>query len=118
MSHLRNGQIRILLAVLLAAGAASIALYAQDSLGAITGTVKDASDASVQAATVKASNVATNLLVTETTDVKGSYLIPNLPVGVYKLTFTKDGFETETHTEVVVNGGRTTTCLLYTSRCV
>jgi len=109
MSHLRNGQIRILLAVLLAAGAASIALYAQDSLGAITGTVKDASDASVQAATVKASNVATNLLVTETTDVKGSYLIPNLPVGVYKLTFTKDGFETETHTEVVVNGGRTTT---------
>jgi len=39
------------LAVLLAAGAASIALYAQTVLGPFTGTVKDASDASVQAAT-------------------------------------------------------------------
>jgi hypothetical protein len=84
-------------------------LQAQDSLGAITGTVKDASAAAVPGATVKAANVATNLQVTETTDVKGSYLIPNLPVGSYKLTFTKEGFDAETHTEVRVDGGRTTT---------
>ncbi len=102
-------QTGILWAVLLTAGPCSLALKAQDSLGAITGTVKDASDAAVPDAMVHATNIATNLLVTEHTDSKGSYLIPNLPVGSYKLSFTKDGFETETHTQVLVNGGRTTT---------
>ena len=100
---------RILFAALFAMGTFSIALHAQDSLGAITGTVKDSSDAAVPETSVKATNIATNLQVTERTDTKGSYLIPNLPVGTYTLSFTKDGFETETHTQVLVNGGRTTT---------
>ena len=99
----------MLFAVLSTMGPASLALKAQDSLGAITGTVKDVSDSAVPDTTVKATNVTTNLQVTEHTDTKGSYQILNLPVGTYQLSFTKEGFETETHTQVLVDGGRTTT---------
>lgn len=91
----------------------SIALHAplraQQILGAITGTVKDSSGAAVPEASVKALNIATNLEVAATSQGNGSYLVPNLPAGTYKLTITKPGFQTETHTEVLVNGDRTTT---------
>jgi len=85
------------------------ALRAQQTLGAITGTVKDGSGAAVPGATVKALNIATNFAVTAKTQTNGSYLASNLPAGTYKLTITKEGFETETHTEVLVNGDRTST---------
>jgi hypothetical protein len=84
-------------------------LSAQETLGAITGTVTDSSGAAVPDATVKALNKATNLEVTEHTQGNGSYSVPELPAGMYQLTFTKDGFETETHTEVLVNANRTST---------
>jgi len=81
----------------------------QQTVGAITGTVMDSSGAAVPDATVKAVNVATNLEVRAKTKSNGSYLIPDLPAGTYKLTVTKEGFKTETHTEVLVNADRTTT---------
>ncbi len=84
------------------------AAEAQAVLGAITGTVKDATGAAVPGAGVVAENIATNLNVKATSDSNGSYLIPNLPAGTYKLTFKKEGFDTETHTQVLVNGDRTT----------
>ncbi len=84
-------------------------LQAQQILGAITGTVKDATGAGVPDATVKAVNVATNLSVSEKTEGNGSYVIGNLPAGTYQLSITKPGFETETHTQVIVNSDRTTT---------
>jgi hypothetical protein len=82
---------------------------AQETQGAITGTVTDPSGAAVPDATVKALNTATNLGVVAHTKSNGSYLVPELPAGTYKLTITKEGFKTETHTEVLVNGNRTTT---------
>jgi hypothetical protein len=84
-------------------------LGAQQILGAITGTVKDSTGGTVPDATVRARNLATNLEVAAHTQGNGSYSIPNLPAGTYKLTITKDGFDTETHTEVLVNGDRTAT---------
>jgi hypothetical protein len=84
-------------------------VLAQEITGAITGTVKDASGSAVPAATVKAANIATNLQVTARSDENGSYLLPNLPAGTYRLTISKEGFQTESHTEIFVNGGRTTT---------
>ncbi len=94
---------------LIAGLAACGALIAQETVGAITGTVKDSSGAAVPGATVKALNVATNLEVVEHSDSNGSYLVPNIPAGTYKLTFSKEGFETETHTQVIVNSSRTVT---------
>jgi hypothetical protein len=84
-------------------------LSAQETLGAITGTVTDSSGAAVPDATVKALNRATNLEVTAHTQGNGSYSVSELPAGMYQLTFTKEGFETETHTEVLVNANRTST---------
>ncbi len=84
-------------------------LHAQQVIGSITGTVVDASGAVVPDATVKAVNEATNLEVDVHTQGNGSYSIQNLPAGAYKLTFTKEGFEAETHTEILVNANRTTT---------
>src|ERR1700722_14085584 len=87
----------------------SLPSYSQQVVGAITGTVSDPTGAAVPDATVKATNLATNLEITAKTKSNGTYVVPELPAGTYKLTFTKDGFKTETHTEVLVNGNRTTT---------
>jgi len=81
---------------------------AQQTLGAITGTVTDPSGAVVSDATVKAVNIATNLEVVAHTK-NGAFQIPDLPVGTYRVTVTKDGFKTETHTKILVSGSRTTT---------
>src|ERR1700734_149688 len=83
--------------------------YAQQILGAITGTVHDASGSAVPDVTATARNVATNLTVIARSQSSGSYSISNLPAGTYELTFSKDGFDSERHTEVNVNGDRTTT---------
>ena len=95
-----------ILALLLAAHMPS---RAQVIFGAITGTVRDASGAAVPDVTVTARNIATNLTVTARSQSTGSYSISNLPAGTYELTFTKEGFDAERHTEVLVNGDRTTT---------
>jgi len=83
--------------------------FGQQTLGAITGTVTDPSGAVVSDATVKAVNIATNLQVAAQTKTNGSFEIPDLPGGTYRVTVTKDGFKTETHTKILVFGNRTTT---------
>jgi hypothetical protein len=82
---------------------------AQDILGAITGTVKDSTGAVVPDATVKARSTATNQEITKHTDGNGSYSALNLPIGMYEVTISKTGFQTETHTQVQVSGNRTST---------
>src|ERR1700689_354883 len=81
--------------------------YAQQILGTITGTVRDATGATVPDVTATARNIATNLTVTARSQSSGSYSVSNLPAGTYELTFTKEGFDSERHTEVNVNGVRT-----------
>src|SRR5580704_3413203 len=83
--------------------------HAQQIFGAITGTVHDASGSAVPDVTVAARNVATNLTVSARSGSSGSYSLSNLPAGIYELTFSKEGFDAERHTEVLVNGDRTTT---------
>jgi Carboxypeptidase regulatory-like domain len=85
-----------------------VAIHAQQSLGAITGSVQDEAGAALPDAVVTARNRGTNLQVSSRAR-NGSYLLPNLPIGTYELSFSKQGFETETHTEVLVQGDRTTT---------
>jgi hypothetical protein len=97
------------LVVLVIFFAVFLPVRAQETLGAITGTVTDPSGAAVSDAEVKATNVATNLEVVAHTKANGSFLIPELPAGTYKLNITKEGFKSETHTEILVNGNRTVT---------
>jgi hypothetical protein len=88
---------------------AGVRVEAQQIVGAITGTVLDSSGALVADAVVKAHNEATNHDVTVHSSSSGSYSIPDLPVGTYTVSFSKSGFETETHTQVLVQTNRTTT---------
>jgi len=96
-------------AVLALTLATHVPAHAQQIFGAITGTVRDASGSAVPDVTITARNVATNLTATARSASSGSYSVPNLPAGIYELTFTKEGFDAERHTEVLVNGDRTTT---------
>ncbi len=82
---------------------------AQQTLGAITGTVKDASGAVLPGVAVKARATATNLEINEVSDSHGSYSVSNLPIGAYEVTFSRQGFQSETHSQVLVSGDRTTT---------
>src|ERR1700723_1364501 len=109
MVGLQKRYIERILSLVLLCCLAHTPLAAQQILGAITGTVKDVTGAAVPGAAVKAINTATNLEVTAKTESNGSYLVPNLPAGTYVLAITKEGFETESHTEVLVNSERTTT---------
>lgn len=82
---------------------------AQQTLGAINGSVADSSGAVIRGADVKARNVGTNLELTAVTRGDGSFSITDLPIGTYEVRFTKNGFETAVYPQIIVQGNRTTT---------
>jgi len=69
---------------------------AQDS-AAISGTVRDASAATVSMAAVTAENVETGAERATMTDPSGFYELLALPVGQYEVRVTKDGFREVLH---------------------
>jgi hypothetical protein len=82
---------------------------AQQTLGSINGTVTDSSGGVIHSAAVKIHNLATGLEQTATTKADGSFNIADLPIGAYSVTFSRDGFKTEVHSQISVQGNRTTT---------
>jgi len=82
---------------------------AQQTLGSINGTVTDSSGAVIHGATVKIRNLATGLEQTVSTKSDGSFNIADLPIGTYSVTFSRDSFKTEIHSQILVQGNRTTT---------
>jgi hypothetical protein len=83
--------------------------FAQQSLGSMTGTVSDSTGGVVSGVQVKAQNVGTALQVSATTNSAGSFSMADLPIGTYSVTFTLQGFKTQTDSQVIVQSGRTTT---------
>ncbi len=72
---------------------ACISVLAQTSqVAQVSGHVLDPTGASIPGAKVTITNTGTNAAHTTETDTSGSYAIPQLPVGVYRLQVTKDGF--------------------------
>jgi len=82
---------------------------AQQTLGSINGTVTDISGGAVSKAIVTIHNTATNLEQTATSHEDGSYSFFDLPIGTYRITFSKDGFKKEVYTEIIIQGNRTAT---------
>ena len=82
---------------------------AQQTLGSINGTVSDSSGAVIHNATVKIHNLATGLEQTVTTKSDGSFNIADLPIGTYSVSISRDGFKTEVHSQILIQGNRTTT---------
>ena len=82
---------------------------AQQQLGSIEGTVTDSSGAVVSGVQVQLTNPETGLTRTTRTQTDGAYKFEELPAGTYVLTFTKEGFETDRHSQIIVHATRTTT---------
>src|ERR1700722_11785611 len=83
--------------------------YAQQTLGGITGTVLDATGASVPAATVTIVGDQTKLPRTLQTADTGRYDFVNLPIGNYTITVTRAGFQTLNIPSIQVQANRTAT---------
>ncbi|HEV2178245.1 MAG TPA: TonB-dependent receptor [Terriglobia bacterium] len=84
-------------------------VWAQQTSGSITGTVTDASGAVLPGVAVKVHNIATGLDASTKTNSSGDYNLFGLPIGTYTVSFAKEGFKTETHSEIIVQANRTTT---------
>ena len=82
---------------------------AQQTLGAINGTVTDPSGAVVPNVDVRIRNVATNLEVNAKTKNDGSFNEVDLPIGTYEVTFSKEGFRKEDYSQILIQGNRTIT---------
>ncbi|HUE04126.1 MAG TPA: carboxypeptidase-like regulatory domain-containing protein, partial [Bryobacteraceae bacterium] len=97
------------LVVLAIASAVLVPLRAQQVTGGIIGTVVDSTGSAVPGASVTVKDVDTNLQIKLTTSITGSYQATNLPIGNYSVSFGKEGFKTETHPSILVQGDRIAT---------
>ena len=87
MSHIRN----VYLIVILLCGAAQ-QIVAQSTYGGVVGAVTDAQRSLVPGASIKLTEVRTNVLRTAASTAEGTFEFVNLPQGVYKLEAEKTGF--------------------------
>lgn len=68
-------------------------MHGQIGRGSITGIARDPSGGSVQAVTVKATNIETGVNFETTTNSAGAYTISALPTGQYTVRFNAPGFK-------------------------
>src|SRR5262249_11897255 len=87
----------------------SFAAYAQFTGGDLVGSVVDSSGAVVPGATVTATNQATNVKLTTTTNTNGEYRLSNLLAGNYTVSATGQGFQTTAIRDVVIALNQTAT---------
>ena len=83
--------------------------WAQVDGAGLTGTITDPSGLVVPGARVLAVQSATGLRREAVSSSRGSYGIPDLPVGVYTVSFSQRGFETLRFENVVQSLGQTRT---------
>ena len=103
---------KILPVALLLTLLASVSLIAQTFRGGISGTVADATGASVVGAAVKLMSPETGLTREGTTTSSGEFVFQDLPLGKYNITVTQSGFDTVHVSGVVVDAGRIATVAL------
>jgi hypothetical protein len=76
--------------------------------GQVAGTVRDSSGAVMPGVLVEATSPALiEKLRSTTTDDSGQYRITNLPVGIYTVTFTLQGFTRQQHDNIELTSGFT-----------
>ncbi|MEX2261299.1 MAG: TonB-dependent receptor [Bryobacteraceae bacterium] len=80
----------------------STELLAQVTTASIIGTVKDASGGTIEGATVQAKAVATNQVREGKTASDGNYILTNLPIGEYEVSFSANGFRTEVNKGLIL----------------
>lgn len=101
-------QLNYVTTILLSIVFCAVAVTAQVTGGAVTGSVVDANGAVIPNATVKLTDKARGQEFTAQTTGAGSYLFPNISVGEYSVSIEASGFSTLTR-EMVVSLNQTTT---------
>ena len=71
--------------------------------GSISGTIKDSTGGVIPGAMVTVMNIALSTEYKTTTDTRGYYSFPSLPVGRYNLTFEATGFKQQKKNNVTVD---------------
>jgi hypothetical protein len=79
---MRGEKLRLILAILFAAAT----LRGQDNLATLNGTVTDPTGAVIAGATVAAEHEETGLKRQVTTSAAGTYVLPQLPIGTWRVT--------------------------------
>jgi len=77
--------------------------------GSVSGTVKDASNAVIPKATVTATNIATGVRQQITTNDRGFYFFPDLPVGRYSIVIENTGFKVYKRSDIDIDTNSTLT---------
>ncbi len=72
--------------------------FGQTGLATITGTITDASGASVASAPIEVHNSETGAVFKAASSESGNFTVPQLPVGDYDLTVSVAGFKKYSHT--------------------
>src|SRR5436305_15326015 len=92
----------IVIRILLFASLSAMAWAQAQNTAQIQGTVQDASGSAVPNADLKLTQTDTGIVRTATTGADGVYVIPNLPIGPYRLEVGKTGFSTSVQTGIVL----------------
>jgi hypothetical protein len=72
-----------------------IMAMAQSDTARVIGTVVDPSGAAVPGATITATNLSTNRVVTTQSQANGEYSVNSLPIGPYRIEARRDAFKTD-----------------------
>jgi len=82
---------------------------AQQTLGSINGTVLDGTGAAVPGSTVTVTDAEIGVTRTTTASSNGYFQVFNLPIGIYKVSATHDGFDTTALIGISVKEAQATT---------
>ena len=97
--------LRLLIVAVLSVGFA----MAQGPVGTLNGTVTDPTGLAVPGATVVAISTTTGIETSTTTTATGTYTLPYLPAGTYRLRASSPGFRTATAENIVLRVAQTQT---------
>jgi len=87
-------------------GLAAAMAWGQSFLGSITGSVLDATGASIPNAKVVATETRTNVARETVTTAAGDYVVADLKPGRYTITITAAGFKELKSEEIILEGNR------------
>jgi hypothetical protein len=97
---------QIFSAFLLLSASSSVAI-SQSDRGGIEGRVLDPSGAVVPGAQITLRNMETNVVIKTASNASGIYSISNLPVGLYNLDCSKEGFITQSIRDFAIETAKT-----------
>src|SRR5262245_43888407 len=82
-------------------------VFGQGGNGTLTGTVEDGSKALIPGATITALNTNTGVTTTVVSNEAGSFSISGLLPGIYRLTCTLVGFQTQSFNNIELGTNET-----------